>query len=256
MSWIEGVRGVLFDIDGTLLHGDRAVPGVAEVFARLDARGIAYRLITNTTRRSRAAIGIVLDDAGFRLDAEQILTPAVLARRRILDSGRRRAALLVPEAARVDFEGVEDVEERPDWVVLGDLGTGFTFAVLNRAFRWLHEGAGFLALQKNPYWHAGDAGLVLDAGAYVAGLEFASGVAAEVVGKPNPAFFELALETLSLPPAEVLVVGDSVENEGRGAAAAGCRTAMVRTGSFSDRDLAPAGYVPDLLLDSAAELLA
>jgi len=256
MSWIEGLRGVLLDIDGTLLHGDGAIPGVAEIFARLDARGIGYRLITNTTRRSRAAIGDVLNDAGFRLDAGRILTPAVLARRRIVDSGRTRAALLVPDAARVDFEGVENVEERPDWVVLGDLGSGFTHARLNRAFRWLQEGAAFLALQKNPYWHAGDAGLVLDAGAYVAGLEFASGVVAEVVGKPNRAFFELALETLALPPAQVLVVGDSVENEGRGGAAAGCRTAVVRTGKFREGDLASTDYVPDLLLDSAADLLA
>lgn len=256
MSWIEGLRGVLFDIDGTLLHGDRAIPGVARVFARLDARGIVYRLITNTTRRPRAAIADVLNDAGFRFDPGQILTPAVLARRRILESGRTRAALLVPEAARADFEGLQIVEQRPDWVVIGDLGAGFTHARLNRAFGWLQEGAAFLALHKNPYWHAGDAGRVLDAGAYVAALEFASGVVAEVVGKPNRAFFELALGTLRVPAGQVLVVGDSVENEGRGAAAAGCRTAVVRTGKFSDGDLVAVDYVPDLLLDSAADLLA
>lgn len=256
MAWLEGVRGALLDVDGTLLIGGEAVPGAASALRRLRDRGIRYRITTNTTRRPRAGVAAVLRRAGIEVESDEILNPAVLARRRILDSGRLRAALLVPDESRADFDGVEVVRRAPDWVVVGDLGRGFTWDRLNEAFGWLREGAGFLALHKNRYWHAGGEGPVLDAGAWVAGLEYAAAIEAEVVGKPSPEFFALALAALGLGPGEVLVVGDDVTTDGRGGAAAGCRTAAVRTGKFDERDLERERFRPDLLLDSVADLLA
>lgn len=254
MAWVEGVRGVLLDVDGTLLHGDRAIPGAAATLARLRDRGVPYRLTTNTTRKPRAAVAEALRRSGIEASEDQVLTPALLARRWILDSGRPRAALLIPAPSKIDFEGVVEDERGPDWVVLGDLGRDFTWDRLNEAFRWLMGGARLLALQRNRYWHAGEDGLVLDAGAFVAALEYAAGVQAEIVGKPSPGFFQLALQFLGLPAGEVLVVGDDAETDGLGAAAAGCRTAVVRTGKFSERALARSGLAPDRILDSVADL--
>jgi HAD superfamily hydrolase (TIGR01458 family) len=257
VAWLPGGGGVLLDIDGTLLHGDDAIPGAPAALARLEGRGLPHALITNTTRRSRADISAVLRSAGLEVPYSAVLTPAALARRRIVDSGRPRTLLLVTDSARADFEDVEEVEEvgeRPDWVVVGDLGPGFDWDRLNRAFRCLLDGAGFLALQRNRYWHAGEAGLVLDAGAFVAALEFAAGVTAEVMGKPSRPFYELALRSLDLPAGSVLVVGDDMENEGLGAHAAGCRSAIVRTGKFRAADLDASSFRPDLLLDSIADL--
>src|SRR5262245_47267549 len=195
------VRGLLLDIDGTLLVHDRPIPGAAEALRRLRASGLRFLLLTNTSRRSRRATAERLQQAGFDVGEEAIVTPARLARRRILDSGRVRAGLLVAEEARVDLEGVEADERRPDWVVVGDIGAGFTFARMNDAFRWLRAGAGLIALHKNPWWDkGGEEGVVLDGGAYVAALEYATGGRAEVVGKPSPEFFELALAEVACPP--------------------------------------------------------
>ena len=88
MAWIDGIRGILLDVDGTLLSGDRAIPGAAEAIERITARKIACRLITNTTRRPRREIAEVLRACGIVVDEESVLTPAVLARRRA--KGRRR----------------------------------------------------------------------------------------------------------------------------------------------------------------------
>ncbi|HKN47033.1 MAG TPA: TIGR01458 family HAD-type hydrolase, partial [Candidatus Polarisedimenticolia bacterium] len=81
----------------------------------------------------------------------------------------------------IDFAGIRRDEERPEWVVLGDLGRGFTWERLNYAFRFLRDGATLLALHKNPSWFAGKEGFVLDAGAFVAALEYATGCRALVV---------------------------------------------------------------------------
>ncbi|MGE5127297.1 MAG: HAD-IIA family hydrolase [Betaproteobacteria bacterium] len=248
--------GLMIDVDGTLLVHDRAVPGAADLLARCAQRGLPYRIVTNTTRRSRAATASALRSAGLDVPDELVLQPAVLARRRILDSGRPRAGLLVPEDVRADLAGVEEDPRAPDWVLLGDIGRRFDFESLNQAFRWLRGGARLLALHKNPCWQpSAEAGWVLDAGAFVAALEYAAGVTAEVVGKPSPAFFQLALRDMGLQPDQVLVVGDDVVSDGRGGAAAGCRTALVGTGKFQGSPEELAGFAPDLVLGSIAELV-
>jgi len=65
MAWIEGLRGVILDVDGTLLDGDAAVPGAAEAVSRLRARRIPFRFVTNTTRRPRVAVAEALSRAGI-----------------------------------------------------------------------------------------------------------------------------------------------------------------------------------------------
>jgi ribonucleotide monophosphatase NagD (HAD superfamily) len=117
------------------------------------------------------------------------------------------------------------------------------------------DGAALLALHRNRYWHAGERGVLIDAGAFIVGLEYASGVTAEVMGKPSSGFYHLALSSLGLPAPEVLMVGDDLLNDGRGAAQAGCRTALVKTGKFKAGEYRRESFRPDLLLDSVADLL-
>jgi phospholysine phosphohistidine inorganic pyrophosphate phosphatase len=184
-----------------------------------------------------------------------VLAPCVLARRRILESGRTRAAFLLPAAAREDFVGVVEDESRPDWVVVGDLGRDFTWERLNRAYHWIRGGAGLLALHKNRVWENGLDGIVLDAGPFVEALEYAAEVTAEVVGKPSRAFFDLALADLGLPAGGALVVGDDLEADCAGGAAAGLKTALVLTGKSRREEAERSPARPDLVLDSVAALL-
>ncbi len=250
---LAGVRGLLLDVDGTLVVHDEAIPGGAEAIAAFRRAGLPFLLLTNTTRRSRQATAERLRAGGLEVEAGAIVTPARLARRRILDSGRPRAGLLLTEEARVDLEGVVMDEKAPDWVVVGDLGSGFTFERMNTAFRWVRAGGALLALHRNPWWDSGDLeGPVLDAGAYVAALEYATGRTAELLGKPSVSFFRLALAELGLPAEAVLVVGDDLAADVGGGAAVGCRTALVRTGK--DRTVTPEAPRPDLVLDSITDL--
>ncbi|HEX4825006.1 MAG TPA: HAD hydrolase-like protein [Candidatus Polarisedimenticolaceae bacterium] len=256
MAWIREAIGALVDIDGTLVDvGRGAVPGAAAFLDRLHARALPYKICSNTSRRSRADVVRALADDGLRVRAGDIVLPALLARRTILDSGAHRAQLLVPEACVADFAGIEAVEEGGDWVVVGDLGRGFTADRLDPAFRALRDGARLLALHRNLSWYAGpERGWVLDAGAYVAALEQASGAAAIVVGKPARAFFDLALADLGLPAADVVMIGDSIENDCVGAAAAGCRTCVVRGTAFRAETLAASPVRPDVVVDSVDDL--
>jgi HAD superfamily hydrolase (TIGR01458 family) len=241
------VWGLLVDLDGTLYVGDEPVEGAREALGKLKAGGFKLRYITNTTRKPCRAVRDHLFSLGFEVEEAEIFTPARAAAGLI---GDRSCFPLVDESLVEDLEGITLTEDRPDHVLVGDLGEGFAYDRLNAAFRCLMDGAELIALQKNRYWRRED-GLALDAGPFVAALEYASGKSATVVGKPEKGFFRLALEDLGLLPHEVAMVGDDAEADVAGAKRAGLKGVLVRTGKWSaERE----GGEADLVLDSVADL--
>ena len=144
-------------------------------------------------------------------------------------------------------------DDVPEAVVVGDLGPEWTFQRLNGAFRQLLAGARLVALQRNRYWRTPD-GLTIDAGAFVAALEYAAGTEAVVVGKPSREFFRLAADSLPPGSGPAVVVGDDVETDIAGARAAGLGSILVRTGKFRPEALAASPVEPDLIVDSIATL--
>ena len=245
--------GILFDLDGTVYQEGRAIPGAAEALETLRHRGLPFRFTTNTTRRPRAALAARLREMGIPARPEEILSAPAAAARWLRDRGVRRAQLLLAEATFEEFSGLEIVDRAPEVVVVGDLGEGWTFPVLNRAFRNLMDGAELLAIQRNRYWHT-DGGLSLDAGPFVAALEHGSGKTATLVGKPSQAFFEAAARELGLPPERIAVVGDDLESDVAGARAAGMLGVAVRTGKYRPQDEERARQAADVVLDSIAEV--
>jgi HAD superfamily hydrolase (TIGR01458 family) len=240
-----GIRGLLLDLDGTLYVGREAVEGAREAVGSLGASGFVVRYVTNTTRKPRGWVCERLLSMGFEVDEAEIFTPARAAVRRI---GGGSCFALVDDSLMEDLAGVDFTDDHPDFVLVGDLGEGFTYERLNPAFRHLMQGAELLALQKNRFWQT-DLGLSLDAGPFVAALEYASGKKASVVGKPELDFFRLALEDLGLGAHEVAMVGDDAEADVLGARRAGLVSIQVRTGKWQ----ADSGAA-DLVVDSVADL--
>jgi HAD superfamily hydrolase (TIGR01458 family) len=240
------LQGLLVDLDGTLYVADEPVAGAREAIESLQASGLALRYVTNTTRKPRREVSEHLRSLGFRVEEAEIFTPARAASGLI---GDRSCFPLVDESLLEDLRDVTLDDAHPDYVLVGDLGEDFTYVRLNAAFRHLAGGAELLALQKNRYWRT-QGGLSLDAGPFVAALEYASGKSATVVGKPERDFFRLALEDMGLQPHEAAMVGDDAEADVAGAQAAGVQGILVKTGKYHPE----AEGEPDLLLDSVAGL--
>ena len=114
-------------------------------------------------------------------------------------------------------------------------------------------GARLVCLHRNRWWQT-SRGPFLDAGAFVAGLEYAAGVEAEVIGKPSRAYFDAALAELGAVAREAVMVGDDVESDIGGAKAAGLRAVLVRTGKFRKEALSAAEVKPDGVVDSIADV--
>jgi HAD superfamily hydrolase (TIGR01458 family) len=178
--------------------------------------------------------------------------------------GIRVVAPFVAESALEDLDafqltggtsGSAASGNRPEAVLIGDVGDRWSHDLLNEAFRYVMDGAHLLALQRGRYW-LGPTGLEIDAGAYVAALEYATGRDAVVCGKPNPAFFAGAVADLGIEavPGQPLVVmvGDDLWSDIQGAQQAGLEGWLVRTGKFRQDELESGMVTPDRVIDSVA----
>ena len=239
------------DLDGTLYTNDGPIKGAREALERLDQAGVAYRFITNATHEPRRRIAAHLKALGLPAREGAIVTPATAVAKKLRREGVSCYPLLDGSLLE-DLEGIPITDDSPGCVLVGNLGEGFTYGRLDAAFRHLMAGADLIALSKNRYWQTAGGGLSLDAGPFVAALEYASGKSAIGVGKPERPFFELALENLGLPSEEVAMVGDDPELDVGGAQAAGLRGILVETGRY--RPGAESPFRPDLVLRSVAQL--
>ncbi|UCV18973.1 TIGR01458 family HAD-type hydrolase [Ferribacterium limneticum] len=237
-------KAVLIDLAGVLHTGDEALPGAVRALDRLRMSGLPLRFLTNTTRTPSTILFAKLQRMGFTLAASEIQTAALAARTLVRSRGLRPLWLIHPDIAAEMGEN----DPEPNVVVLGDMGTHFTYPILNHAFRLLMEGLPLVAMARNRYFMEPD-GLSLDMGAFVAGLEYSAGITAEITGKPAPAFFNAALAELGIAPAQAVLIGDDLSDDIGGAQAAGIPGILVRTGKFRAGDDAHPDIRPAAIYD-------
>ena len=239
-----------------MLHvSGQAIPGAAEAVARLHGDGHALRFVTNNSTRPRAKLVDELRALGIELDEDELQTTPRAAAREL--AGKRVLALVMA-AIVPDLEGMELVGHDADAVLLGgcdettEPNQVFSYMNLAGAFAELMSGADFYCLHRNRWWQT-SRGPMLDAGAFVAGLEYATGVEATVLGKPSPSYFAAALDALAAEPELTWMVTDDLESDVRGAQVFGMRTALVRTGKFRPDALEGSDVVPEVVLSSVAQ---
>ena len=250
---LEDIKGVLLDLDGTIFIGDRLIPGAADAVGALRRGGLPIRFGTNMTRMSRVGLVNRLQEMGLEVEPGEVFTAPLAAAAWLEKKGLWNLSLCVAEEAHADFGHFKVNETSPQAVVVGDLGEAWDFARLNEAFRHIMEGAEFVALQRNRYWDTGD-GLALDAGAFVAALEYATGQEAMLAGKPSAMFFQAAAESMGVELFNLVVVGDDPGTDVAGAHACDAAAILVRTGRFGEKELPSSLPQPDLILDSVATL--
>src|SRR5690242_13775275 len=126
------ITAYLLDCEGTLYTDDGPIPGAPEAVARIRQARIPVRYVSNTTRRPRGY--------GYPAEAGHVQT-AVLAGASILrNAGIKVVAPFVHPPALADLGEFELVagtsgrsrgSQRPDAVVIGDLGESWTYELLN-----------------------------------------------------------------------------------------------------------------------------
>ncbi|MEZ4522533.1 MAG: TIGR01458 family HAD-type hydrolase [Thermomicrobiales bacterium] len=251
---MNDIRGLLIDVDGVLHVDGDPISGAAEALERIRGAGIAIRLLTNGTMRTRNDLAARLRGMGIVVSAAESLTAVTAA----ADYLRQHhpgipCHLLVSGDIASEFENIPltDDEDEAGVVVVGGASDTFSFAALNRAYRMLRNGANLVAMHKSVHWLTSD-GITLDSGPFIHGLEWAAGTEAVVVGKPSRHFFQTGFDELGLEPARVAMIGDDPLQDVKAAMDYGATGILVQTGLGA---LEPGlDFAPDLTLSSIAAL--
>ncbi|MGH2678945.1 MAG: TIGR01458 family HAD-type hydrolase [Actinomycetota bacterium] len=249
------IEGLLLDIDGVLAVSWEALPGAVDALRRLRVDGVPFRLMTNTTTKTCADLGATLRQAGFDVADDEIVT-AVVATAEYLRTAHPGAKVFVLSDgdATADLAGAELVDvEDADVIVIGGACEDFTYGTVNRVFRRMMQGASLVGMHRNLFWKTVD-GWQLDSGAYIVGLEEATGAGATICGKPERTYFDAALTRLGVSPARAAMVGDDIVNDILGAQAAGMTGILVRTGKYRPGDEQHRDGRADHVLESFADV--
>jgi 4-nitrophenyl phosphatase len=255
MKELAEITHLIVDMDGVLYRGDSPLPGLHEFFAFLRKRPIPFILATNNSTHTPQEYVDKLARMGVRISPEEVL-----------NSGQATARTLArdyPPATRVHVfgspafreavveEGFVLADENVELVV-ASMDRDVTYDKLKRATLLIRGGARFIATNLDPIYPT-DEGLWPGTGSLIAALQTASGVDPRVIGKPEPAMFQLAMAEMGARPETTAAIGDRLESDILGGQRAGLITICVLSG-ISGRAEADA-FGPDFIFEDIADLV-
>ena len=254
MSTLSGVKGLLLDLNGVFYVANQALPGAIDTVFKLQTSGKPYRFVTNNTTESIGKMSRSLNSLGLEIPPELIISAPYAAKKYLQQKHYNRIYPLLTDDVRKDFNDFSFDEMNAEAVLMGDMSEDWNYRMLNRAFKLVMKGAELIALHKGKFWQW-EAGLQLDIGAFVTGLEYSTDTEATIIGKPSPSFFELALQELGLPAYQVAMVGDDIRADVEGSQAVGMKGILVKTGKYRENLAAKYDITPDAVFDSVSEVI-
>jgi HAD superfamily hydrolase (TIGR01450 family) len=239
---LASARTVFLDLDGCVWFGSVLADGAAALVDDLRASGRTVAFLTNTSNSRASHVAAKLSDLGIRADPRDVVMPIdVLAEHPRL-AGRPPAFVMGRPEVRAAVAEITPVTDDPDeaTVVVLSRDTELTYQQLADGAHVLLRGGALLALNVDRQVPVEGGRILPGTGAIAAALTAASGVAADVVGKPSPFFFAAALRRFGAQPGTALMVGDTLDSDIAGGLAAGLRTVLVGSeGPASLHDPAP-----------------
>ncbi|KAI0052759.1 hypothetical protein FA95DRAFT_1579784 [Auriscalpium vulgare] len=265
------IRAILLDLSGTLHIASNPTLNAPQALQRLRDAQIPLRFCSNTSKESTESLRGRLTSMGLGPREGELYTSIGAVKGVLHARGIKRPYVIASETAKQDV--LSDTSENGDadapfdGVVVALAPSELDYAHLNIAFRVLMREHGpqsssrassapipLIATHRARFLEDKDSRLSLGPGPFVAALENATGTTAEVVGKPERAFFEATLAGVGEREGRVVIVGDDVQNDlNGGALELGLFRVLVRTGKYRPGDESKEGLVPpDEVHDSFA----
>jgi HAD superfamily hydrolase (TIGR01450 family) len=240
------LKGILFDLDGTLVRGEYALPGAVKAVSRLRACGLRIAYCTQDSIKTPKLIAERLNRLGFKAAPADVITTGWLAARYLAERYRNEPVYMIgaPELRRAfaarGVNVVECGEAMKARAVFIARDPAFTAEHINAACKAIWSGAEFFGVGYDRVLPLAEWD-VPGIGAVIKGIEHATRRRATILGKPSKALAVMALRRLNSRPYETVVVGDQTDTDIRMGKSAGCHTVLVLTGGTSAAQL---GAIP------------
>ena len=246
------LKPLLIDFDGVLKIGNSPAPDTQEFFNFISENKIPACILSNSTLRT----GDMVKDffASENIDFDIPAITAFDATVSYVKKNYKKVKVYCRDYLLHHFDGLIN-DENPEAIVIGDIEDKWNYQIVNEIFNKVFVGADLIAMHKNKYWYPKDE-LMIDAGAFVNAIEFASGKEAILIGKPSPLYFKTALETIGHKSNDgFYMLGDDVENDVGAAQKIGGKGILIYTGKTKfpfDKNLR---VKPDLEVNSLKEVV-
>ena len=244
-------NGVIFDIDGVFEFQGKAYPGAVELLDFLRKKGVKIRILSNSTLKSRKVCTLRLNRHGFRVSEEEVITASWATARYLRTLNPKSCWVMLKGKGLDEFKEFNMDDKAPQYIVVGDYREEFKFENMNKALKLLLQGVNLIVMIPEKVDHS-LGGVELTVGAYGKMLEDATGIKATYIGKPSIYMFDIALDSMGIDRAKVLMVGDRVSTDIIGAKQAGIPSVLVKTGEFKASDLIgdiQSDYIVDAVTD-------
>lgn len=248
--------GYLIDMDGVIYRGAEAIPGAAEFIAYLQAENIPYLFLTNNSTYTAHDVVVKLRKFHIETSRDHVYTSALATAAWVHQQKPDGTAFVIGEGGLLN--ALADVNyavtsEKPDYVIVGE-GRSLNFEQAEKAHRFIDQGSHLVSTNADT-WCPTDHGPRPGCGAIVAMLESATGRKAYHVGKPNPFMMREARKKIGLSTDEVIMIGDTMDTDIRGATDLSFKSILVLTGSTTLETLREYPYHPTKVVNSIAELV-
>jgi NagD protein len=249
-------HGYLIDMDGVIYRGSEAIPGAAEFIRHLQDERIPYLFLTNNSSYTGLDVVVKLRKFGIDTSVDHVYTSALATAEFVRTQRPNGTAYVIGEGGLLN--ALNDVNyaisrESPDYVIVGE-GRVLNYEMVEAAHRMIAQGAQLISTNADT-WCPTDNGPRPGCGAIVAMLEAATGRKAYHVGKPNPFMMRAARKEIGLRTDEVVMVGDTMETDIRGASDLGFQSILVLTGSSTRESLREFPFSPSRVVESIADLV-
>lgn len=218
---------LLIDLDGVLKLGNSPALDVKEFFSFINENKIPACILSNSTLRTGEQV-----KEFFSSHKIELTIPAMTAFDATLSfvkKNYKKVQVYCRDYLIHYFDGIID-NEHPDAIVIGDIEDRWNYLIINDIFKKVFAGADLIAMHKNKYWNP-HGELLIDAGAFITGIEFASSKEAILIGKPSPHYFKAALGSINSKIENgFFMIGDDIENDIKAAQDIAGRGILIYTG--------------------------
>ncbi|MFC0267025.1 HAD-IIA family hydrolase [Kushneria aurantia] len=246
----------LTDMDGVLIHENRAIPGAAELIHQWREQGKPFLVLTNNSTYTPRDLSARLARSGIEVPEDQLWTSALATASFLADQSPGGSAFVIGEAGlttAMHEAGFIMTDADPEYVVLGETRT-YSFEAITRAIRLINGGARFIATNPDVTSPSPE-GVLPATGAVAALITSATKREPYVVGKPNPMMFRSALNKLGAHSLRTGMIGDRMDTDVVAGIEAGLHTVLVLTGISDQKEIERYPFRPKETLKSVADLL-
>lgn len=251
------VKALLTDMDGVLVHEDKALPGASEFISSLRESGIPFLVLTNNSIFTPRDLSYRLKNSGIEVPEKNIWTSALATADFVSSQIPNGTAYVIGEAGLTTalYEaGYILTDNNPDYVVLGETRT-YSQEAITKAVNLILNGSRFICTNPDPTGPAPDGRTLPAAGSVAAMISRATGKEPYFVGKPNPIMFRAAMNRLHAHSETTAMIGDRMDTDVIAGMEAGLHTFLVMTGISDMETVKQYPYRPSHIVNGISDLI-